>query len=241
MRFTITALLAAAAALVAGPAMATVFSYTANNPGGADGQGDISIFSTTYDDVAETLSLSVEVDGLTGNQAWLALSPGPNPKGVTGELALLYIDLDGNDVYAYAYSGQNNGQSWTNPGDFIGSYSNVVTQSVNGSLTTFGFSGIDVSGIQSHNPSPDADPLDWTGVAFGDQIGIWFHIVNGSLTQGAMVPGKGYEIDSFSYSGRQSWYDGQSKDATRVSEPAGAALIGFGLLGLVALRRRKRS
>ncbi|MEM8986891.1 MAG: PEP-CTERM sorting domain-containing protein [Pseudomonadota bacterium] len=236
MRFALASAAAACVAFIAAPASATIYSYSIDNPGGASNAGDITNFSVSYNDAAgaEKLSLSVTMDLNIGNvdtnAAWLALSPKSNPKGTTGELALLYIDLVGNDVYAYEYSGQNNGQSHINPGNLIDVYTDVVTQS-GGSFLTFGFDNIDVSTVQSYIPTT---PQPWTGVSFGDHVGIWFHGVNGSIT------GDDNGISSFSYDGRnQSWYDATNRKTT-VSEPMTVALLGLGLLGLgVAARRRK--
>ena len=230
---------AVAGALMAQPAMAATYSYSVDNPSGSSAQGDITNFSTSYNDASETLSLSFTVDNLIGNAGWLAMSPGPNPKGVTGELALLYFDFAGGDIYAYSYSGENNGGSWNDPGDYIATFTDVLSTSVVGSLTTLSFSNLAVSAIQSHIPNPDAELGDWTGISFAEQLGIWFHIVNATV-----FDTNNGEITAFGTSGYQTWYDTRDRTTTvtvDVAEPSILALFGIGALAMGAARRRKKS
>ncbi|MBX3096987.1 MAG: hypothetical protein KF812_09000, partial [Fimbriimonadaceae bacterium] len=53
-------------------------------------------------------------NGVLPNGFWLAVSPGPNPKGHPAELAILYLDgsSNGNHVYAYGYNGVNGDNSY---------------------------------------------------------------------------------------------------------------------------------
>lgn len=232
------AAVAIAGAVISTPASATLFEFDIDNPSGSSAQGDITNFFTSYDDDAQALSVSFSVDNLLGDFAWLAVSPGPNPKGEEGELALLYFDLTGGDIYAYGYSGQNNGNSWQNPGDFITSFSNVISTSVVGSVTTFSLTNLAVSAIQAHTPTPDDTPGDWTGVAFGEQLGIWFHIADAiGLTT---ANGK---ITNLHFGSGQSWYDTRDRTTTvtDVAEPSVLALLGLGAFAAGAARRRKRA
>ncbi|MEL6363265.1 MAG: PEP-CTERM sorting domain-containing protein [Pseudomonadota bacterium] len=237
----LTSAIAAAAMMGAAPAFATAYTWNVTNPGGSSAAGDITEFTTTYDTVEE-LSFEFSVNNLTGDVAWLALSDGPNPKGEAGQLALLYIDITGGDVYAYNYSGQNNGNSWQSPGDFITSWADVLTVSTNGSETTVSFTDLDVSLVQSHTPTPDDTAGDWTGVAFDDKVGIWFHIAE----SGGTFETDGTQITGFNPDD-QSWYDTANKSTSisagkpvePVSEPGMIGLFGLGLLGLGFAARRR--
>ncbi|MEM8784723.1 MAG: PEP-CTERM sorting domain-containing protein, partial [Pseudomonadota bacterium] len=104
-----------------------------------------------------------------------------------------------------------------------------VVSTTGDSSSAISFDALDMSAVQSFYTDPD-----WTGVAFGEDIGIWFHP---SFTAGSIIGDAGgieaYEIVS------QSWYDTANR-TTDVPEPAPLALIAFASAGLIALRRRQR-
>ncbi|MEM9122293.1 MAG: PEP-CTERM sorting domain-containing protein [Pseudomonadota bacterium] len=223
----------AGALAFSGSASAPLFEYNIAFPGGSEGAGDISSFYTAYDSVNETLSLNFTVQPAGTNPLadsfWIATSPGPNPKGQLQELALVYGDTTSGDVWVYEYNGFNGNTSFANPGNLLAYFDNALSTVNTTSGRTISFDALDMSAVQSFYTDPD-----WTGVAFGEDIGIWFHP---SFTAGSIIGDAGgieaYEIVS------QSWYDTANR-TTDVPEPAPLALIAFASAGLIALRRRQR-
>ena len=240
---------ASAAAALAGP----TYSFTATQNNGMLQQGAVSNAAGTILEVGATwragsqrLSFNLKTDGTTDG-FWLALSPGPNPKGTPGELALLYFDrgeASGNTSLAvYSYNGVNGSNSWNTPGDFI-----VSTEDGSGwdaNLSAFDdFDGnrhlsfeIDASIIQAHVPNPPGNNSDWTGVSFGPQVGIWMHTVYTDGVRDISSFDANGRLTSFSFF-RNGYWDGEGLQAVVVPLPtaAGLGLAGVGLLGL---RRRR--
>lgn len=217
----------AAILLTVGSAQATVYQYTVNNPGGSDAAGNVSSIVSTYDDVNEVFNWEYTIEDVAGALSdgfWLAVSPGPNPKGSRGELALIYGDVDAGVATVYEYSGNNDGLSYSNPGNYIGTF--ALTSSDNGTSSrtvSFGFS---VAAINALNLS-----ADWLGIQYGPLLGYWFH-----PTLGTSFTYNNNEITAFSYHA-QGWVDTSNQGTTEVPEPATMLLLGAGLLG-VARRRR---
>lgn len=235
-------------------ASASTFSWSSSSIPQNSVAGEIKQLSTSYNDVTHRFTYQGTFDHAPGAPTrhtmgyWVAVSPGPNPKGHAGELALFYMDVsEGTPVLtAYAYNGVNGGSSYfdgspaggTQAPDKIASslasssWINALTFTVNGDGTrTIGFD-IDASGINSHvplNPGPGG-PGEWTGAAFGETIGIWMHPLAGLDTS--------YGADGFLTSlsaSHEGWFD--ASDMETVPEPATAlALVGFAALA----RRRRR-
>ena len=250
---------------VAMQASAVVYEYDIDDPYSFDygTVGEISNFFTSYNDVDQQLSFSSTITAATaaninvfdnndpavndpslyvGNlpdNFWLVLSDGPDPKTNQAEYAILYGDAVSGNLTAYVYdtAAFNNGaESWTLGGGFIQSFENAVTldDSVSGQVT-FDFS-IDSSFINAWSPVLASGVAnDWTGVAFAENIGIWYHP---NMFQGA---GISYDADG-SITNLEvldgTWYD-VGFEATAVPVPAAAWLFGTGLLGLVGVARRK--
>ena len=168
---------AAAAACVgaAGSASATIYTY--DDPHGLYSGGQILTenFSSTYDAANQRFSMTTTVNGSisrsTADGFWIVLSDGPNPKNHVNEYAILYGDAVNNRITAYVYDGVNSANSYKDPHRYITSFSGKLDYTdLGGGRSTFSISDLDVSGINGFL----ADPA-WDGVAFGDEIGIWFH------------------------------------------------------------------
>lgn len=232
--FAITALVA-----LTPLANASLFSFDVDPvTGGALGNDKIDAISTSFDSVNQrftwstqpapvTISNPDDVDGF-----WLVVNNGPNPKKSNAkELAIMYGDLDNNILSTYVYNGENNANSYLNPGILL--QTDTITQG------SFGFS-FDISTAAINGwASPSAD---YTGVAFDENIGIWFHFSSGSdftyNNNGDII---GYTFD------KQGWYDVANKVAiitppetstVQASAPSMFALLSMGLLAL-AWRRVK--
>jgi hypothetical protein len=233
---TLSSLTLAIGLMAVSQANATLYSYDIMNPPGSAAAGDVTNFSTTYDDVTSQLTLSSTIAKSGGKIAdgfWLVLSDGPNPKHQVNEYAILYGDAISGNLTSYVYSGQNNSNSWSNPGIFIESFTGGL--SVDDSVTdevTFSFS-IDASTINSFYNTPD-----WDGVSFGDEIGIWYHpaVFGGN--------GPSYNLDgslgSFPITSA-GWYDTAYRDTTTVPEPGVFMLLISGLIGVFGVSRRRRA
>lgn len=204
-----------------------VYTYSVNNPAGSDAGGDIKNVTTSYsestDDFAFSMTIGPESQGFT-----LALNGGPNPKGHEGEMALVYFDASGAEpvITIYSYNGQNTQTSWQDgagapgiqaPDAIISSLAHpelfdYITVTTDGSGNKVFSFALDATVLQTHDPvyGPDGE---WTGVAFGDQIGMWLHPVSGLTTD--------YNSDGFlsewSSTG-QGWFD-TSYQATDCEEP----------------------
>jgi hypothetical protein len=188
-------------------------------------------------------------NGILPNGFWLAVSPGPNPKGHASELAAFYFDGSSSsnpNVYVYGYNGVNGASSWydgsnasgTQAPDKILSSKNTpnafknmkVTNNADGTRT-LGFT-VDATSINNHIPkygTPE-QKAEWTGAEFGSKIGIWWHPVAGLKT----ATSNGW-LTKFEYS-KEGWFDVSDKPTNPVPEPATLIALGAGLL---ALRRRR--
>jgi len=250
MRIALTTVLVIAAA--AAPAMASnrIFNFTrgmAGDYGINDGGGRVDTFTNTYNTATRQFSFSVTYQNQITEGFWLAVSPGPNPKGHSGELAMIYFNASNPaniTASIYAYNGLNGPSSWQDgtaragvqTPDFIG----ALVNGVNANMARTDAAGrrtlsvsFNASSIQSHLP---LDPIDrarneWTGVSFNTSYGIWFHSVAGlqSTTDGSG------RLTSWSFN-QEGWIDGQN--FTTIPTPGAAALLG---LGALAAGRRRRA
>ncbi len=251
------ALCIAAFAALSNVSNADIYDFNWTTPGSnvssGDAAGSYHSISSEYDTSTQRLSWSGNfTPGTTANELpngfTLAISNGPNPKGVAGQLALFYFDAStGTPVLtAYGYNGQDASNTFNtpNPPDFIASstinpsWINSLTNKTeaNGSRT-LGFD-INASIINAH-VSPYT-PLGsvFEGAKYGPHIGIWFHDYAGLNTS---YQSNGY-VASWNAS-NQGWYDTSNETTTSVTpESSSLVLLFVGLAGLspvLALRRRK--
>ncbi len=222
-------------AAVAGTASADTFIWDYAGQAHNAAAGAIQSINTTYNDVTEKFTWDVTFsDGASlGTDGYtLVISPGPNPKGIEFELAMIYFDATSAvpEVSVYRYNGKNNASSYLNPADLLASTKNgdpiAAGQSDNGNARTFTLS-IDAAAINAAY-GPPTEP-DWTGIEFGASLGIWFHPFKDLTTAYA-----GPELTQWSF-GMGGWLD--LSDVPTVPSPAGAVAL-LGLAGLVARRRR---
>ncbi len=251
----ITALICASFALPRS-AEAAFFSWTwLPGTGGTvnNGAGQLNRIDTSFDTATKRLTWfanfgQVGGGGIQTQGFHLVLSPGPDPKGTQGELAIMYFDASGSgdpNMTCYAYNGLNAASSWydgsdhsgTQPPDKIKSslistnwiYDRVKRVEADGTRT-LGFS-INAMDINSHIPlyPGPGGVADWTGMEYGSHIGVWFH----SYADLHVGYHDGW-ISSLSF-GHEGYLDGSG--FRTVPEPAafaGLAIAGFGLI----LRRR---
>jgi hypothetical protein len=231
-------------------------SLIIKNPAQNNAAGQIKEIRTSNKrdgtDFAWYSTFSKSPDGKLPNAYWVVVSPGPNPKGHAGELGIFYVDATKGTptVTAYAYNGKNgftsfndgNGNGTNDGGDRI--WSSAKDKSIvkdlrfsdSGNERTIGFR-IDPSKINNHKPKyPGNTP--WTGAAYGDKIGIWFHPVTEATTN---YDAKGY-LTAFNFK-QQGWYDVDNLHTyctdTPVPEPATMAALGLGIAAMIRRRRSK--
>lgn len=191
-----------------------VYSYEDTNPGGNNTGGDMKNLEFSYNSGTEKLSFAMKIDDVSDGFT-LAISPGDNPKGDVGELALIYFDASNVDKNApdaadlimtvYEYNGQNNDSSWNNPGNLI--LSSLIdadafdldVMEMNGDLV-YSFM-VDATAINQYLGSPG-----WTGVEFGDEIGVWLHPFKNLKSN--------YNNDGelIKWKGKDGWYDIENRD-----------------------------
>jgi len=237
-----------------------MFEYNWNHgePGGgrSNAGGTWNSFNATYNSSTNTFSLDVTFSDAVTNALSFAISPGPNPKNHPGELAYFYM-ADGTNqpedvtLSAYGYNGKNtnsykdgNGYAGGNQSpDLIASselddsWIQSMSVTTEGGMRTFSLT-IDASIINGHVPMYPSATEPWTGVEFGESIGIWARAwdrsgANGTTYEDGLIKGWSY--------GKNGWFDAANLEATVIPLPPAFALGGFGLLsacGLAALRRR---
>ncbi|MBL8086567.1 MAG: PEP-CTERM sorting domain-containing protein [Chthonomonas sp.] len=231
----------AAAGMVVG-ANATFRTVTVNNPPQNNAGGKINSVTatTTGTEFSWYANFSNNPSGKMTNGYWVVVSPGANPKGHAGELAIFYMDASGATptLTAYAYNGQNGNSSWAVPGDKILSSKrasdlpdilDLTNQTESNGSKTIGFK-IKSAKVNNFVPAnPGSTP--WTGANFGNEIGIWFHPVV-ELSSGYNSSGF---LTKWNYKA-EGWYD--AEHVKTVPEPATLGALALG--AAVVLRRRKK-
>lgn len=233
MRFLVGAV-AGVVATIGAASAGTIYEYTNTNIHQRADAGTIESLSFAYD-TDERLSFQARLSSTISNVAWFVLSPGPMPRTTDDELAILYLDYAGGDVYAYRYNGDmnswNNGRnSFRDPSRFITAYNDILSVDTTGGELNVSFDDLDVSAL-----APGAFGTQWTGVSFSDMIGVWAHFTAADI----FCVGNGM-ISEFRPT-IQSWYDTENQP-TGVPEPAGLAALGMlGMIGIAVARRRRAS
>jgi hypothetical protein len=255
---------AATLLLIAGSVHAAQYSWDWNasmgsgggpGSGQSDAHGVFESIHAEYDDVTDNFVWNVVFSNQITRAYTLAVSPGPNPKGHAGELALIYFDaktsLANPKLTVYAYNGLNLNNSWSdgngaasgsplgdlihgaNDTSFINSIDVIDTPDGKRTFTL----DIDASAINGHSPlfpGPEG-PGEWTGLRFAERIGLWMH------TYTTLNPTYGNDGRLCSWNNQGEGYlDGQN--FVTVPLPAGAwlGMAGLGVVGFVARRRKAR-
>lgn len=241
---------------------AAIYSY-ASGPGqlGHDSHNaSYDRIFTSYNDDSEEFIWEAEgitKDGYGGPDGfWLVVNAGGNPKGAdVNELAIFYADLNTERLWAYAYNGANNSNSWSEPGILINSYFDGEL-SVTENAFRFQIDATDINNFE-HDEITEANEQNggmWSGVQFFESIGIWFHPVWGLtsetlsdsiaempfLTVGTAPIGD--QLTQFDYD-KSTWFDTEYLD-TKVSAvplPASIWFLGSSLLALLVISRRSTS
>ncbi|MFT7559199.1 MAG: hypothetical protein ACI93R_001104 [Flavobacteriales bacterium] len=224
----------AVVALSSASAFATTYNYSATNPSGSAGGGDVTDISLTYSDTAERLSGSFTVaenNGRIADTGWMVLSGGANPKGSEGDYGIMYMDFVSGDSWLYQYNGENNPSSYMGA-PLLAYFDNAMTVSATGSTRSASFN-YDLSGVSAPSST-------WSGMGFGDQVGVWFHGLVGSFDADADGI-DGYDGDM----GHQFWHDTSYSTTTEVDVPeidaAGIPLAAGLLLSLMAFFRERKN
>lgn len=227
------------------------FTYERTGPGGGHGRNLIEFFEFNYGVFGEgtaheknlfSATMDFKPEVVKNGGFWLVLSDGPNPKGHVREYAIMYGDLERNRLSIFEYNGQNNSNSLNNPGRELADIRDAFTLNKQDGIVEF---ELDVTSINALDFGSK-----WDGIEFGEKIGVWFHFgddlhqryKNGKLTQFSL-PGQGWVDFKDGHADKvppcELFPGGKGCDPTEVSEPGSLALIGMGLVGLAASRRRK--
>jgi MYXO-CTERM domain-containing protein len=245
---TIVMALAAASLAPAAMAETRIFNWNRGDTTNSDNGGILRKVTNTYNTATDQFTFTARFDNAVTNGFWLAVSPGPNPKGHSGELALIYFDAENiaaPRATVYAYNGLNGDNSFqdgtSRPGvqtpDFIGALTNGIA-GTQMSVTNLAGGGrelslsFDATFVQNHIPLDPTDRArnEWTGVSFGNRYGIWFHPVRG-LDAAYNAQGR---LTQWSYQ-NQGWLDLDGRNT--IPTPGAAAALG---LGMLAAGRRRR-
>ena len=254
--------IAASLTLAAG-ASASVWQWNWNKAQGAGAGGAISNAAGTFEsiqasfnDVTKELVWNATFSDQTTRAYTLAINKGPNPKGKPGELALIYFDADLTPstpkVSVFGYNGANAANSYVD-GDGVAAGTQSPTKIFKGSAATESSSDwlkvatmqdigskrvfsltIDASSINGFNNSFSAPyGVSWTGAAFAEKLGLWFHTYKSITT--------GYGSDGYLNNwnaGTTGYFDG-SNFSTLLVVPMPSA-VGMGLVGLAGVGYLKR-
>lgn len=208
--------------------------------------GHIESVHARFDSQTDRFTWNVVFGNQITDGYTLAVNDGPNPKGIAGELALLYFDASDNDVVvsAYGYNGRNTQTSYRDgePQGGDQAPTRIQTTLAESDWVIEATANDTVDGKREFNLTIDASDIngyglarglsDWTGIGFDDRIGVWFHPVRNLSSS--------YNTQGFlsSWNGSQGWLDNSNLSATAVPMPAPVSLAAVGITAVVARRRR---
>ncbi len=254
---TTTMIAMLAVATTTGAAKASLYEWDWT-PASTDGSnlgynsygGDINSIHGEFNTTTQTLKWLVnykdessrDPEGFT-----LALNNGPNPKGHSGELALIYFDATRSNpvLTAYGYNGQNSTSTFYDGSerggnqtpDLIGTsrstagfINQLIDRRESDNSITLGFE-INTALINGHTPMHPGPGgvADWFGTGFDNHLGIWMHSFRGLDTSYS-----GDYLTQWSAK-KEGWLDGS--DFTTTPEPGSIALLGLGAWAMIRRRR----
>lgn len=239
------AIFALAAAGLSSSALGAVFqwNYDGVSPAQNANAGNISAIAGSFNNATDGFTWDVTYsNGATKDTDgyWLVVSPGAMPNGAGGEYAIIYFDatnLAAPKVSVYRYNGQNSSASWSSPADLLLS-NQIAGSGITASASQTGTQrrfilSFDATGINNlYNAGTNPSLPNWTGVEFGNNIGVWMHTVAGASTGYSSSTKK---LNKWDFT-KEGWLDAASQPTV----PTPGALSLAGLAGLVALRRRSR-
>ncbi|MEZ5162916.1 MAG: PEP-CTERM sorting domain-containing protein [Fimbriimonadaceae bacterium] len=258
MKLNNLAIVSMVAVLAAG-AQATTWNFDwAPGDGGATNSsaGALQTVTSTFNDVTNQFTFEFTIGPKYGSSKvdgfYLAMNDGPNPKGKPGELAILYFDVKSATdlrLTAYGYNGKSSGayDSWRDGSTAWGTQSpdkikSSITDSswVNNMFFTQNADGsrtmgidIDATAINMHTPKYPSNGVDYDGIGFDENVGIWFGALKNMKT--------GYNSHGFLNCmdfDKVTYLDGTNLEA--VPEP-GTMLVLAGLGAIAARRRFKKN
>ncbi|MEQ8850272.1 MAG: hypothetical protein RIB32_00655 [Phycisphaerales bacterium] len=245
-------------AACAGTSMGSVwmFNWTRPQPtvGYTDDGGRAINATTMYNDVTGELYYQMTWSDQISDGLSLVLSPGEYPSDA-GRFAVLMLDYtDTGDIKGnvFAYNASNDPKSSIIDGtdhiagnqapDKILSTESGDTSWFTGATIDDAFGmrtlslSINTNLINAHSPLYDGrfGPVDWLGMQYGAEMGIWAHSFAGLTTN--------YAADGFLDqwdADAEGFFDGTFIPTTDITPPAPgtAALLAFG--GIAASRRRR--
>jgi len=203
------------------PSFSAIYSFSGTDLPGSTGAGKTSQVLTSYQTSADLFTwestFEQNVEGILPDGAWLVVNGGSNPKGQAGELPIFYLDSTNDTVSVFEYNGANKSDSYRSPGNFLGATSLNTFETADSVTFSFDFDATEINNLDLG--------LDWQGLNFDDQIGIWFHGVSGLSTD---YDKHTQALTYFNYK-TQSWYDTAYQDTSKIPEPS--LLIGLLAIG----------
>lgn len=252
---------AGAVALLAGAAAARAATYEWSwKPADAalylarsDAAGAFSSIATTFDDTTGRLSWDVAFSDTRAQGFTLVLTDGAYPTSDPDGLVILYFDATTLAAPRLSAFGWNGDPASTSHADGNASLAGAQTPDAIASSAdhswiqrlvasdgpggrSFGFT-IDTTILNAHVPTRAPASGKWTGMAFGDSLGIMMRTQNDLRT--------GYDGKWFAnyWAWRtEGWFAGAALPTQRLGivPLPGAASLGFAGLAGLALRRRRR-
>lgn len=242
-------------AIVAGTAHAEMRFFEWNRPdttvGYTDDAGVLMRAATSYNTATQDLTWDIAYDDTMTEGMTLVLTSNEYPADA-GRFAVLFVDWSNlSDIRANVWA--HNGSDLPESSIFDGTDHIADAQAGDRVLTSEGAENSwwggatvsDVGGkrsvsislnttlINQHDPAYDGrfGPVEWQGMGYGDEVGIWMRSYAGGLVTD--YDSDGYLRDWFAPLG--GFFDGV--DIITVPTPGTAALFACGL-GLAARRRR---